>query len=116
MYVASFPFKYCGQALLSGQVLKRLDGVIGDSSLTSLQYLREASKSTLKEVVKCDDCSRDFISVRHLHDHRRRELCIDGDGKPLTTEAVMKKAKALRTDIAVISALPEDKRKELTSQ
>ena len=42
MYVASFPFKYCGQALLSGQVLERLDGVVGDLSLTSLQYLREA--------------------------------------------------------------------------
>ena len=114
MYVASFPFKYCGQALLSGQVLKRLDGVTGDSSLTSLQYLREVPKSTLKEVVKCDDCSRDFISVRHLHDHRRRELCLDADGKPLSTEAVIKRSKALRTDISVISALPEDKRKELT--
>ena len=115
MYVAAFPFKYCGQVLLNGQVLKRLDGAIGDSSLTSLQYLREVSKSTLKEVVKCDDCSRDFISVRHLHDHRRRELCIDGDGKPLSTEVVMKRAKTLRTDISVISALPENKRKELSS-
>ena len=115
MYVASFPFKYCGKALLSGQVLKRLDGVTGDASLTSLQYLREASKSMLKEVVKCDDCGREFISVRHLHDHRRRELCIDEDGKLLPTETVIKKAKSLRTDASVISALPEEKRKELTS-
>ena len=115
-YVASFPFKYCEQALLSGQVLKRLNGVAGDHALTSLQYLREISKSALKEVVNCDDCGREFISVRHLHDHRRRALCIDEDGKLLPTEAVMRKAKELRTDASVIAALPEDKRKELTSK
>ena len=112
-YVASFPFKYCGQALLSGQVLKGLDGAVGDASLTGLQYLREASKSTLKDAVKCDDCGRDFVSVRHLHDHRRRELCLDKDGSILPTETVIERAKRLRTDQSVISALPEDKRKEL---
>ena len=113
-YVVSFPFKYCGQVLLSGQVLRRLHGAAGDQSLTSLQYLRESSKLTLKDAVKCDDCGREFISVRHLHDHRRRMLCIDEDGKLLPTEAVMQRAKNLRTDAAVISALPETKRKELT--
>ena len=115
-YVASFPFKYCGQILLSGQVLKHLDGVTGDSSLTSLQYLKAASKSMLKEAVKCDGCGREFISVRHLHDHRRRDLCIDADGDPLLPEVVMKRAKGIRTDASVISVLPDDKRKELTGQ
>ena len=116
MYVAAFPFKYCGQALLSGQVLKQLDGVTGDLSLTTLQYLRAASKSMLKGKVKCDDCGRDFISVRHLADHRRRGLCVDDDGKLLSTATVLKRAKSLRTDASVIAALPEEKRKELDGQ
>ena len=114
VYVASFPFKYCGRVLLSGQVLRNLDGAVGDHSLTGLQYLRETSKAVVKEAVKCDDCGREFISVRHLHDHRRRVLCLDEDGKLLPTASVLKRARDLRTDSAVISALPEDKRKELT--
>lgn len=113
VHVASFPFKYCGKILLNGQVVRKLHGVIGDGPLTSLQYLREFSEEDLKDAIKCDDCGREFFAVRHLHDHRRRELCIDRDGKLLSDSTVMDRALRYRTDKSVISSLPDEKRKQL---
>lgn len=112
-YAASFPFKYCGKALLSGQVLRSLDGVAGDRPLTDLNYLREISDIKLKDAITCDDCGREFIDTRHLHDHRRRSLCLDDNGELLSVGETMSRAKRYRTDRAVIASLPDDKRKEL---
>ena len=112
-YVAAFPFKYCSKALLNGQVLRKLRGAVGDRALTDLHYLREISDRDLKDAIKCDDCGREFISIKHLHDHRRRSLCLDEEGKMLSIEVAMERAKRFRTDQAVIASLPEDKRKEL---
>lgn len=112
-YVSSFGFKYNGKILISGEVLENLDGVIGDGPLVDLRYLIPISESDLKNCIRCDDCGRLFLTVRHKDEHRRLMLCMDEDGKLLENDVLLGRVGLSRTDASIIQNLPEAKRKEL---
>ena len=112
-YVASFGFKYNHRILIPGEVLKDLDGVVGDSPLVTLRYLLPVSTSELSHCIRCDDCNRLFLTLRHKDEHRRRSWCMDDDGKPLAVDVLLGRVGLSRTDEGVIQNLPDAKRKEL---
>lgn len=112
-YVASFGFKYNRRVLLPGEVLKDLDGVVGDSPLITLRYLVEISKSDLDHCIKCDDCNRLFLTLRHKDEHRRLNCCLDDNGRLVEVDVLLGRVGLSRTDESVIQNLPDAKRKEL---
>ncbi len=112
-HVATFGFKYNGKVLIPGQVLKDLDGVIGDTPLVSLRYLVSVSKEEAKNSIQCDDCARLFLTLRHKDEHKRQDWCIDEDGKPLSMSVLMDRVSMNRTDKSIIENLPAKKREEL---
>lgn len=112
-YVSSFGFKYNRRVLLPGEVLKDLDGVSGDSPLTLLRYLVEISKSDLDHCIKCDDCNRLFLTLRHKDEHRRLNCCLDDNGRLVEIDVLLGRVGLSRTDESVIQNLPDAKRKEL---
>ncbi len=112
-YVAAFGFKYNRRVLISGEVLKDLDGVVGDSPLLALRYLVEISTSDLAHCIKCDDCNRLFLTLRHKDEHRRNRWCLDDEGKLLEVAVLLGRVGLNRTDESVIQNLPDSKRKEL---
>lgn len=104
-YVAPFPLGYNGRVLQRGQVIEKLDGCPNDQLLVSMNLLREASKETLKDVIKCDNCGISFMSVSFLHAHRRKALCGISDNRVLDKDAA--------GDSEVLANLPESKRKDI---
>ena len=112
-HVATFGFKYNGRVLIPGEVLKDLDGVVGDTPLVTLRYLVSVSKEDAKNSIQCDDCGRLFLHLRHKDDHKRQGWCMDENGKPLPMEVLMERVSMNRTDKGVIANLPAAKRAEL---
>jgi len=112
-YVAAFGFKYNRRILIPGEVLKDLDGVVGDSPLITLRYLVEISTSDAEHCIRCDDCNRLFLTLRHKDEHRRLNCCLDYDGKLIENDVLLGRVGLNRTDESVIQNLPDAKRKEL---
>lgn len=104
MYAVPFPFKYAGRILLKGQILDKLASAVNDPALLSLGYIKEVDDT--EDVILCDGCSRKFLNIHYKDLHKRAGLCTRNE------KVIAKKVK--RTDKEVISALPEQKRKQLS--
>lgn len=108
-----FPFKYCGEILLQGQVVRKVKGVIGDKALLDLNYFRQIDDSELDDIIKCDGCGREFLALRYISGHREKRLCTDDSGEVLEPSVLMDRAVRGRTDKTIMDALPDTKRREL---
>lgn len=112
-HVATFGFKYNGRILIPGEVLRDLDGVVGDTPLVTLRYLVPVSNKDVENSIPCDDCGRIFLTVGHKDNHKRQSWCMDEDGKPLEMSVLLNRVGLSRSDKKIIENLPAAKRAEL---
>ncbi len=112
-HVATFGFKYNGRILIPGEVLRDLDGVVGDTPLVTLRYLVSVSNKDVENSIQCDDCGRIFLTLGHKDTHKRQSWCMDEDGKPLEMSVLLGRVGLSRTDTKIIDNLPAAKREEL---